>query len=349
MFKKILIIRIGNIGDVLFVTPVIRKLRKTFERAQIDILTSPQGKIVVEKNPYLNNVFVYKKFHKIERWIKKRLLLDRLSFNGYDLCVVLESNLEYTKFAARVAKPALRIGVDSEFGKKFLHKTKEFSRSRHAIENYLDIVSKLLNIEISDSEYCMDFFFSGCEGLSREKGKDYFIVHSSCSSYLPSKSWEIDKFAQVAKYLINRGFSVFITGAASDAQPHLLLEKLKNEKNVHEFIGRHLNEVACLINQARGVFCLDTGILHIARALNKPLVCLFGPSDPQHTGPLGPGVYKTIRKDFSCGPCQYSSQYHQKEKEFCLDGKVTKCMSAIAAEEVMDAVSRIINEKNSNT
>jgi len=379
MFKKILIVRIGNIGDVLFATPVIRKLRKVFGNAQIDILTSPQGKVVVEKSPYLNNIFIYRKFHKIERWFKKRKLLKGLLLNKYDLCVVLESNLEYTKFAYEISRHALRIGIDSEFGKKFLHKTEEFSRKRHAVENYLSVVSKLLNIELAGDDYSMDFFFTPLEkaadrvgdgyqdednglklissrssltgfttcadsgNLGKEKGKGFFIVHSSCSSYLPSKSWEIDKFAEVAKYLTIHGFSVFITGAISDCEPKLLLEKLKNEKNIHSFIGKNLYEVASLIKQAKGVICLDTGILHITRALNKPLVCLFGPSDPLHTGPIGPGIYKVIRKDFRCGPCQYFADYNKKQKEKCLDGKITPCMKAIEVEEVIKSLNSIID------
>jgi ADP-heptose:LPS heptosyltransferase len=124
----------------------------------------------------------------------------------------------------------------------------------------------------------------------------------------------------------------------------LLLEKLKDEKSARSFIGRNLGEVAFLIKQAKGVFCLDTGILHIARALGAPLVCLFGPSDPRHTGPIGPGVYKTIRKDFSCGPCQYSVDYKKQEKEKCLDGKITPCMKAIKVEEAIRNLESIINE-----
>ncbi|MDD4182230.1 MAG: glycosyltransferase family 9 protein [Candidatus Omnitrophica bacterium] len=346
MFKKILIIRIGNIGDVLFVTPVIRCLRKVFGEAQIDILTSPQGRVVVEQNPYLNNIFVYRKFHKIERWFKKRKLFKALLRNKYDLCIVFESNLEYTKFAHEIAKDALRIGVASEFAKKFLHKTKEFSYSRHAIENYLDVVSKLLNIEISNDDYSMDFFLKenmGNKNPGNGKDKGFFIVHSSYSSYLPSRAWEIEKFAHIAKYLTSRGFSVFVTGAISDKEPKLLLEELKNEKNIYSFIGKSLQEAACLIKQAKGVLCLDTGILHISRALNKPIVCLFGPSDPYHTGPIGPGTYKTIRKDFNCGPCQYFASYKKEQKEKCLDGKITPCMKAIEAEEVIKNLEAIID------
>jgi len=345
MFKKILIIRIGNIGDVLFVTPVIRRLRKVFGNAQIDILTSPQAKVAVEGNPYLNNIFVYRKFHKIERWFKKRKLSRALLRNKYDLCVVFESNLEYTKFAYEIAPHALRIGVSSEFAKKFLHKTKEFSYNHHAIENYLNIVSKLLNIELSNNDYNMDFFFK--ENIDSAKPdnnrKGFFMVHSSCSSYLPSKTWEIEKFAKVARYLTSRGYSVFITGAASDKEPKLLFEELKNEKNVYSFIGKNLQEAACLIKQAKGVLCLDTGILHISRALNKPIVCLFGPSDPHHTGPIGPGIYKTIRKDFDCGPCQYFAGYKKEQKEKCMDAKITPCMEAIEAEEVIKSLEAIID------
>jgi heptosyltransferase-2 len=344
MFKKILIVRIGNIGDVLFVTPTIRKLRKVFKDARIDILTSPQGRVVVERNPYLNNIFIYRKFHKIERWFKKRRLRGELLRNNYDLCIVFESNLEYTKFAHEVAPQALRIGVASEFAKKFLHKTEEFSYSCHALENYLGIISKLLDIKLADDDYNMDFFFEE-KTNNTLYGKNIFIIHSSCSSYLPSKAWEIGKFAKVARYLTHRGFSVFITGAAADKEPKLLLEELKNEKDVHNFTGKNLFEAAGLIKQSCGVVCLDTGILHISRALNKPVICLFGPSDPLHTGPIGPGLYKTIRKDFNCGPCQYFVAYNEEQKKKCLDGNITPCMKAIEAEEVIEILEGVINER----
>jgi ADP-heptose:LPS heptosyltransferase len=161
MFKKILIIRIGNVGDVLFATPVIRKLRKTLKEASIDILTSPQGEPIVEANPYLNEIFIYHKFHKFLRWFKRRKLLNSLIRRKYDLCVVLESNFEYTQFAYRVSPKALCIGIDSPFSKKFLNKSVEFSNKRHAIENYLYVLSQLLDIEIEALDFNMDFFLKG--------------------------------------------------------------------------------------------------------------------------------------------------------------------------------------------
>jgi ADP-heptose:LPS heptosyltransferase len=332
----------------LFVTPVIRKLRGVFSQAQIDILTSPQGKIVVENNPHLNNVFVYKKFHKIERWFKRRRLSRRISSHRYDLCIVFESNLEYTKFAYKICKSALRIGIKSKFSDVFLHKAREFSYRRHALENYLGVLSELLGINICENDYGMDFFISKTEDSSQTYSNDFFIVHSSCSSYLPYKGWEMGNFLEISNYLVNQGFDVFITGQVNDKEPKFLLEKLRNNKRIHSFVGRSLDEVASLIKRSKGVLCLDTGLLHISRALNKPVVCLFGPSDPQHTGPLGKGIYRVIRKDFSCGPCQYFADYKRGEKERCLDGKVTPCMKAIEASEVIGVLRELIDGTQRN-
>ena len=348
MFKKILVIRIGNIGDVLFATPLIRILRKHYPQAVLDIVTSPQAQIVVKFNPYLNNVFIYKKFPRLQRIFLRKVFIEHLKKQHYDLCIVLESNKEYANFAKTICPNALRIGLESEFSEKNLHKTIEFSQKCHAIENYLKIAANL-NLPLDEACCSMDFFYPEPEEELKRmiKGhakKGFFIIHSSCSSYLPYRGWEIEKLAQVSKNIVNKGLDVFITGAATDREPKLLLSMLNSEQGVFSFLGKSLYEVAYLIKNSRGILCCDTGILHIAKALKVPLIALFGPSDVNHTGPIGSGKHEAIRKDFNCGPCHYSPQYRQKEKEFCLDGKVTKCMSAITVEEVMAAISRIINE-----
>jgi ADP-heptose:LPS heptosyltransferase len=347
MFKKILLVRIGNIGDVLFTTPVIRKLRSSFPTAIIDIVTSPQGQIAVQGSPYIDNIFIYQKFPKLQRWFKRKIFINQLLKKKYDLCIVLESNLEYTQFAYRACPRALRIGIDSQFAQKFLNKTIEFSRKKHALENYLCVLSELLGIKTDPEDYAMDFFFTPPDSLKKElyqyvKG-GFFVIHPSCSQGLPYRGWQADKLITVIKYLTAQGLNIFITGTAEDKEPALLLKELSGESLVHSFIGRSFNELACLIKNAKGIFCFDTGILHLARALGTPLLALFGPSDPKHTGPIGIGIYKVIRKDFSCGPCQYFADYRLAKKANCLNGNVTACMKAIEAEEVILAIKDIVH------
>jgi ADP-heptose:LPS heptosyltransferase len=313
-----------------------------------------QAEVVVKFNPYLSNVFIYKKFHRLQRLFLRKIFIAQLKKQHYDLCIMLESNEEYASFAKKICPDALRIGVESEFSENNLHKTIGFSRECHAIENYLKIASKL-DIQL-DKDCCnMDFFLPEPDErlklLIKEHSKNgFFIIHPSCSRGLPYRGWEIDKLAKIAKGIAEKGLDVFITGAATDKEPGLLLSIVNNEQSVFSFLGKSLYEVAYLIKNSRGILCYDTGILHVAQALKAPFVGLFGPSDVKHTGPIGGGKFEVVKKDFSCGPCQYNPQYHSKEKEFCMSGEVTKCMSAITAEEAMAAVNRVIDsyEKRSN-
>ncbi|MEI8349194.1 MAG: glycosyltransferase family 9 protein [Candidatus Omnitrophota bacterium] len=351
MFKKILIVRIGNIGDVLFTTPLIRILRKNLPHTYIDMLTSAQASVVVEKNPYLNRVFIYKKFHRLERWIRRKILLQKLISQNYDLCIVLESNPEYTNFSYQAAKRAFRAGISAELSNKFLNRSVVFSRDHHAIENYLRIIPELFKIKITADDYQMDFFMDEPpEALKNElegyRKNGYVVLHPSCSCGLPYRGWPIEKFVEVVRYLTEKQIAVFITGIPADEETQNLLKQLSAEPNVHAFIGRSINEVGYLLKHSKGLLCLDTGILHLARALDVPLVSLFGPSAKHHTGPIGNGRYKVISKDFACSPCQYFPEHRKEEKAKCMDGNVPACMIEITPVEVLAAIDEIILKGN---
>ncbi len=349
LFKKILIYRDGNIGDVLFVTPVIRKIRQVYPYAVIDILTSSHGKVAVEFNPYLNHIFIIKKFPKINRWFCKPMLVRRLLSQHYELCIVLETSQKNLEFAYKICKKAFRIGFESELACGLLDKSVELSYNRNVIENSLLVVSNLLNLKIVEEDFKMDFFFPSVSFLSAIQNElalyssaKILVVSPSCSCYFPYRGVEIAKLVEVINYFTGKGVVVFITGTKNDKEPVELLNRLKYNVNVHSFIGRKFYETAFLIKQSMAVLCYDSGVLHLAGALRKPLVALFGPSDSNHTGPLDSGVAKIIRKDFECGPCNYSPGYRLKEKNNCLDGNVTPCMKAISVEEIIKALEGVM-------
>lgn len=337
MYKKILIIRIGNIGDVLFVTPLIRKLRAHFPESQVDVLTSPQASVVLTRNPYINSVFIYEKYHKVDRWFKRKLFLRKLKLRGYDLCVVLESNLEYLKFARAACERATRIGIGSAHSKEFLSKEAPFLQTRHAVENYLALL-QLLDIHFSRDDLSMDFFV---EDTPAAVASDYVIVHPNCTRYDPFRGWPIDRFAQLIEYFTKKGVTVYVTGSARDIESDKLLKNFQGRDLVKGFIGKDLLEVAKLIKNAKLVVCCDTGILHLTQALHGKLVALFGPSDPKHTGPVGPGSYKVVRKPFDCGPCNYYPEYHKEQKAQCMRAEYVKCMNGIELKDVLGAIEEI--------
>jgi len=347
--NRILIIRIGNIGDVLMTTPLVRKVKQLFPRAEIDFIVSPHAEFAVRANPYIDKVYVYRKYRKVARKIKRFLFKRKIRKNKYKMCFVLESNREYMRFACDVSgKDTLKIGYDGYEESSFLDKKKEYSYKIHVIENQLFLLRDFFDADISKSDLKMDFYFPKdiLEELKATLGKElnqvgeYVVLHPACTECLPLRAWEAEKFAEVANFFSKRGTKVFITGSHNDLK---VIEDVRKRcvdvRRVKTFVGKNIWRAAYLLSRARGVLSLDTGIFHLARALNVPIIGLFGPSSPAHTGPIGEGKYKSIRKDFKCGPCHFYPKYRLKDKKKCLDGNVTPCMKAITVREVISQVN----------
>ncbi|MFH1395177.1 MAG: glycosyltransferase family 9 protein [Candidatus Omnitrophota bacterium] len=350
--QRILVVRIGNIGDVLMATPLVRKLKTMFPQTAIDFVVSPHAEFAVKGNKYIDKLYVYRKYRKVARAVRKFLFNRQIKKNKYDMCFVLESNREYMQFAYDVTgKDTLKIGYDGYECSNLMDKKKKYSYKMHVIENQLFLLRDFLNAEISVSDFTMNFWFpenvledlrSGMDNELKSHG-DYFVVHPGCTEYLPLRAWQPEKFAEVINFITASGKNVFITGSNNDKKViDDIFKACGNLQKVNVFIGRNIWEAAYLIKKAKGVLSLDTGILHLTRALGASLTGLFGPSDPAHTGPIGKGAYKVIRKDFKCGPCHYYPEYRLEDKKKCLDGNVTSCMRAISSEEVISLVKGMI-------
>ena len=347
--ERILIVRIGNIGDVLMTTPLARKLKGMFPRAEIDFVVSPHAEFAVRANPYIDRVYVYRKYRKALRKIRRFFFKRALRKNKYKMCFVLESNREYMRFAYDVSgQNTLKIGYDGYECSGLLDKKREYSYEAHVIENQLFLLRDFLGTDISENDFKMDFCFPESVSAKMKEVLDkeldtigkYYVVHPGCTEYLPLRAWNAEKFAEVINFITGRGRHVFITGSNNDREVIANIMKCcKNKREVTIFAGRDIWEAARVVSKARGVLSLDTGILHLTRALGVPLIGLFGPSAPAHTGPIGAGEYTALRKEFKCGPCHYYPAYRMEEKKKCLDGKITPCMKAITAREVMELIS----------
>jgi len=96
--KRILIIRAGNIGDVLMATSIIRKLKKIFPNCCIDFVTSAHARTVVEVNKNVSNIFIYRKYKRIGGALRKFFFELYLARHKYDYCFVLEQHPQYHRF-----------------------------------------------------------------------------------------------------------------------------------------------------------------------------------------------------------------------------------------------------------
>jgi predicted lipopolysaccharide heptosyltransferase III len=300
--KKILVINLAFIGDVLLTTPVCRGLRATYPNATIDMLVIPLTEQVAVGNPYVNRVIVYDKRGRHKHFGALCALIGRLRREHYDLSLAMN-------FAVRGALLAWasgvkrRVGYDRQHAPWFLTDIADSSREqiRHETENHLAIL-KPLQISSNDTSLVFKVKASDRESLSH---KVFFTERPALAvcpfgSY-PKKSWNTDRYGQLIQKLTDT-YQCFLLGSNGERAG---LEEIaaKSGKSVPVLGGNlTLGELAALLQQVKLLITVDTGPMHLANAVGTPVVALFGPTDPRIWGPRGK-YDQVIQAKSKCSPC----------------------------------------------
>ncbi len=336
-------------------TPVIRKLRAGFPEAKLHFLTSLQAEFVVRHNPLLDRIYVYKKYRKMTRPIQRFFFRQCLRRENYDACLVLELQEEYLRFAHRLKTCRMRlIGFDGHADSRLLDQKRVYDYETHVIKNHLTLVRDFLKIPFGPDDLAMEFHFpkraleTFGQKFSREFGEVglYFVMHPGCTEARPYRGINPDILPDVLDFLLENDITVFLTGRLKERrQMEMIQAKSRSPQRVFLFLERDFYDLAALIRHAGGVISPDTGIMHIAQALNVPVLALFGPTNPAHTGLTGNGCYRLLRKAFACGPCNHLSRNEAWAKLDCLNGAITPCMKAFSDREVIEALEEILKKR----
>jgi len=156
-----------------------------------------------------------------------------------------------------------------------------------------------------------------------------------------TKIWSAERFATVARQIEQRyGLRVVLVGMESEI-PIAKRVALRANGRIVNLAGRtKLPELIALIDGAMGVVMHDSGPMHLALALNKPMVAIYGPTSPQLTGPYKrPDAIARVPLD--CSPCRI------KNVADCPFGH--RCMRDLSAEAVLERVSRMLSTQEAQT
>lgn len=340
MSKKILVIRLDRIGDVVLSTPVIENLRRAYPDSRIAFMVRPYAFDVVNGNPYLNEVIVYDK-DGAEKGIWGSLkFCMRLKKKNFDLAIILHPTAR-SHIAAFLAGIPERAGYDRKLGlllTRRIPNTKHLGE-KHEIDYNLDIL-KHLGIEVSSRRLCIPVRRDS-EKKIRRMLDDYGIKPGdriaviSPSASCPSKKWPSSNFGRVARELSERlGMKIVVISDAKD--------KRYADEAVHaagiaciNLAGRTtVSDLVSLLKLAKIFISNDSGPVHIACAVNTPVVVIFGRKDrglsPQRWGPSGANDI-VLHKDVGCKVCLA----HNCELGF-------KCLDAVTPGEVLKAAERIL-------
>lgn len=311
---KILIIKLGALGDVINTFPLVVNLKRYFN-AEIDWLVAPLSYPLVVNHSCVDRAILFD---------KKRLrdslpgALREMRAKKYDITLDLQRILKSTLFAM-ASRSARRIGFNKERCKELtwlfpFDRIPPADPRAHMLNQYAEFGAHM-GLPPGDVSWIIPRISESVSGLP---GK-YIVLNVGASRVV--KQWAPDHFAALAD-LIDKKFHLqpVLTGGHEDME---IGKKIKDKTgcNIIDLIGKtSVPQLVEVIADARCVVSCDTGAMHLASALGVDLVALFGPTDPRRTGPFYGRVIQ--KNELPCVPCN---------RRRCEDHK---CMKAISPEDV---------------
>jgi heptosyltransferase III len=304
---KILVIRRDNIGDLVLTTPLIQALRRRFPEAWIGALVNSYNARVLEKNPDLDDVFVYTKSkHRGSAsvwsayWSTFSLIL-RLRRLRADYAILASpaASSKAQMFARRI-RARIIVGFGDCANPEFRLRASP-AGTLHEVEEAFR-VARFFGIEgppPKTAVYVNEHDITAARGLIMKAlpGKPRLVgVHISARK--PQQRWPAGRFVEFLRQLIEHrpdlGFALFWSPGESDspthpgddAKAHQILEQLGSFPIV-PFPTHTLSDLFAGLAVCEQVVCSDGGAMHVAAALGKPILCFFGNSDARQWHPWG--------------------------------------------------------------
>jgi len=336
--KKILITKLGSLGDLILAVPSFRMMRKKFPHAMVTLLVDTRWYGVMRLCPYLDEVWTYDRTRKRGRWLRMFKLVQRLRKERFDISVDLQNNSK-THLMAFLSGVPKRFGYVRGLSSRLLtHRAASFKKALPPVEHQFQVLSLL---GIKDFQDHLELWLK-----SEDKARVNAMLQEawvndtqkligfslSASQNWPTKNWPVDYFIRLSKELASQlNARIFLIG---DEHALALAQNFDREEFpfVTNLVGKtNLQELMALISRLDVLVTGDSAPMHIAAALGTKFVALFGPTDPERHLPPAKDVVM-LHKSIPCSPC-YSGKC--KAKEFL-------CMPGIQVEEVFRAIKQML-------
>ncbi len=338
--KRILVIKLGALGDVILAGPSLRMIRKKFPQAHVSLLVDSRFSVVMSRCPYLNEVIPVDR-EKLKSWLSLAKLAKRLRHERFDLSIDFQ-NTKRTHGLVFLAGIPARYGFRRGlFGRLLNHPDLNFKEADSPVRHQFRVLSHLgvnqLEEELElwpdpESEAQVANWFEE-RGIASD-GKVVGLAIGSSPRW-PTKRWPIEYFHSLAKELVKKlGCRVILVGSPEDEA--LAKSFSMNGGEVISFVGKtSLRDLVSLIKRINVLVTGDTAPLHVGSALGVPTVALFGPTDPRRHLPPGRKVTSIARR-LPCQPCY---------KGNCRNSEELACLKKIGVEEVFEAVSKHLSQE----
>jgi len=340
---EILIVKLSAIGDVIHTLPSLEALRTRYPESHITWLVEENAWKIIKDHPCLDDIIVSRR----KRWIKEIFrpstclqtagevisFIKEIRGKEYDLVIDFQGLLK-SGILTLLSGGKRRLGYDKTRELSYLFQNERVppcDPDLHAVERYLNLVA-YLGAQVNGQGFFIPLSErdeANIKELLKDNGMDktkrVIAVHPG--SGWVTKLWEREKVARLCDRIIDElDASVIFTGDGKDRPMIEAISSRMRRMGVNTAGTLSLKELACLLSLVDLMVTTDTGPMHLASAMDTPVVAIFGPTAPWRTGPYGSG-HTVVRSDIACSPCF---------KKRC---ETKRCMAEITVDNVFCAVA----------
>jgi heptosyltransferase-2 len=334
------------VGDAVMTIPALRQLRQLFPQAHITLATRAWAQGLFADAEFIDAVQIHEGtglrsvVKQVKQWRQ----------GNFDLAVLFPNSLE-TALVASLARVPIRVGYAKDGRQSLLShplELPEWRSSKHEVFYYLKIVAELewlvngeqsfLNTEpntalqVNESRQAAAADFLSARGVKRSS-KLVALCPGSINSR--AKRWPVERYAVLADRLMDElGTQVLLIGSAAEAEVSAAVRSRMMNQPLILAGETKLDELVAILSLVDLLITNDTGPAHIAAALGRPTLVIFGPTNPLTTRPFSP-LAEIVRTPPECAPCML--------RDCPIDHR---CMTAITADEVFDRARHVLSDKH---
>jgi heptosyltransferase-2 len=333
--KRVVVRGTNWVGDSVMTVPALRALRRVLPEAKITLVVRPSAKGIFSEARFVDDLLIYDRrnvtsvISQIREWRRRQ----------FDLAVLFQNAFEAALIPFLAGVP-LRLGYATESRQALLTHPlplPDWRSSRHEVFYYLYLVTALEQLLFGTSEICeqdpdasleiSEARKAEAENLLRSYGvREGEPVVALCPGSINSraKRWSTEAYAALADRLIESHRQVLLIGSADETDVSREVTARMKERPVVLTGKTSLDQITAVLSLVDLVVTNDTGPAHIAAALGRPTLVIFGPTNPLTTRPFAPEA-EILRHPPDCAPCML--------RDCPIDHR---CMTAITVDEVFE-------------
>ena len=336
--ERVVVRGVNWVGDAVMTVPALRELRRVLPRAHLTLATRPWAEGLFADADFLDDLLIYERrphrlrdvARQVREWRARRFDLALLFQNAFEAAVI-----------AATARVPVRVGYATDGRRALLTHPLPlpgWRSERHEVFYYLNLVAELerefygassveereprFDLTVSEKRRAEARAILAAEGVQLART---LVALCPGSTNSRAKRWPAERYSVLAdRFIKETGAEVLLIGSADELEVSREVAARMSER-AHVLTGRtNLAQAVAVLSLADLLVTNDTGPAHIAAALNRPTLVIFGPTDSRTTRPYAASA-EIIRRPPDCAPCML--------RDCPIDHR---CMTAITAEEVFE-------------